>query len=101
MTRVEISQDGFVVDAEVIAKAFKLEPENIQPLMRSGEITSLSETGIGEDAGRARLTFHYGDRTVRLVISQTGTILKRVSFPSRSRKPIASEMFPLPSEPKS
>ena len=66
MTQIEVNEDGFVVDAVVIAEAFKLEPENIQPLMRSGEITSLSEKGIDDDAGRARLTFHYRDRAVRL-----------------------------------
>ena len=85
MTQIEVNEDGFVVDAVVIAEAFKLEPENIQPLMRSGEITSLSEKGIDDDAGRARLTFHYRDRAVRLVVDKTGTILKRVSFPARSR----------------
>ena len=95
MNQIEVNQEGFVVDAAVIAEAFNLEPENVQPLMRSGEITSNSETGVGDDAGRARLTFHYADRTVRLVVDQTGTILKRVSFTSRSRTSIAAEMFPV------
>jgi hypothetical protein len=85
MTQIDVTQDGFVVDAAIIAAALKLKPEQIQPLMRSGEITSKSETGVGEDAGRSRLTFLYGDRAVRLVIDQAGTILKRASFPIRSR----------------
>ncbi|GIT86845.1 DUF6522 family protein [Roseobacter sp. OBYS 0001] len=85
MTLVEVNADGFVVDALVLAEAFALEPGDVQKLMRIGEITSLSETGIGEDAGRSRLTFHYGDRAVRLVVDQSGVILKKTSFTARSR----------------
>ncbi|WP_108483035.1 DUF6522 family protein [Oceaniglobus ichthyenteri] len=83
MTRVEINRDGFVVDAAVIAAACGISPEQVQPLMRAGQITSVSETGVDEDAGRARLTFHYAGRAVRIVIDQAGTILKQVSFPAR------------------
>ena len=96
MTRVEVTQDGFVVDAEVIAEAFGLEAKDVQPLMRSGEVTSVSETGVGEDAGRSRITFRYNGRTLRLVVDTEGTILKRSSFPSRS----VAEMFPIPAEHK-
>ncbi len=85
MTRVEPSQDGFVVDATLLAEAFEIAPDAVQPLMRKGEITSRSETGIEEDAGRSRLTFHYRDRAVRFVVDQSGTILKQMRFPVRSR----------------
>lgn len=85
MTQVEINEDGFVVDALVLAEAFGLEPDAVQKLMRLGEITSLSETGIGEDAGRARLTFHYGGRALRLVVDQSGIVLKKTSFTTGSR----------------
>ncbi len=98
MTQIEVKQDGFVVDAAVIAAAFKLEAKDIHPLMRNGEITSKSETGVGEDAGRARLTFHYRDRAVRFVVDQTGAILKQSSFPVRSRASDRTEMFPIPAE---
>ena len=94
MTQVEVTQDGFVVDATVIAAAFKLPPEKIQPLMRSGDITSKSETGVGADAGRARLTFIHGDRAVRLVVDQTGAILKKTRFPIRSRIPEPARKVP-------
>lgn len=100
MTNIEINHDGFVIDAAVPAEAFKLAPHEIHPLMRSGEITSVTETGVGEDEGRARLTFHYGGRTVRLVVDEEGTILKRSSFPSRSRMSISAGMFPIPTDNK-
>tara|TARA_R110000868_G_scaffold80018_34_gene227446 strand:- start:159 stop:470 length:312 start_codon:yes stop_codon:yes gene_type:complete len=102
MTRVEKNQDDFVVDATLLAEAFNLQPEDVQTLMRSGQITSLCETGTDEDAGRTRLTFHYQDRAARFVVDQSGTILNQASFPARSRKSIADEMFPAPTEgPKS
>ena len=90
MTRVEINESGFVVDASVLAEAFALKPEAVQQLMRRGEITSLSETGVGEDAGRSRLTFHFGDRAVRLVVDQTGVILKKSSFTTKPRPPASA-----------
>ncbi|MGB7322751.1 MAG: DUF6522 family protein, partial [Albidovulum sp.] len=46
---------------------------------------------VGEDAGRARLTFHYRDRALRLVVDQTGAILKRASFPAPARNPAAAK----------
>ena len=85
MTQVELSQDGFVVDATVLSAAFNLAPEDIQPLMRNGNITSRCETGIDDDAGQSRLTFHYRDRAVRLVVDQAGTILKQTRFPAPAR----------------
>jgi hypothetical protein len=46
MTQIEVTQDGFVVDAAVIAEAFKLMPQDIQPLMRSGDITSIARQAL-------------------------------------------------------
>lgn len=100
MTKVEVNQDGFVVDALVLAGAFKLEPEDVKRLMRKGEITTVSETGVGEDAGRSRLTFHYGDRAFRIVVNQTGNILKQTSFSSRPRNSIATEVSFVPADQK-
>lgn len=98
MSQIEINQDGFVVEASVIAAAFRLAPEDIQPLMRNGEITSKCETGVGEDEGRSRLTFHHDGRALRLVVDQAGTILKQASFPVRTRASIAADMFPVPAK---
>lgn len=92
MNRVELKGDGFVVDATVVAEAFKLAPEAVQPLMQKGEITSKCETGVGEDLGRSRLTFHYGNRAFRLVVDQTGAILKRASFPIQARPSSDADM---------
>ena len=57
MTSVEIGENGFVVDAEIIAQAFGIAAPQVQALMRANVITSRCEKGGGEDAGRWRLTF--------------------------------------------
>ncbi len=98
MTQVQVNQGGFVIDAALLSDAFDLSPDDVQSLMRSGEIMSRCETGVDEDAGQSRLTFHYRDRAVRLVVDQAGTILKRVSFPARSRNSFSCEVFSSPAE---
>ncbi len=98
MTRVEVNTDGFVIDAVLLCEAFNLPPQDIQPLMRSGDITSRCETGVDEDAGRSRLTFHYRDRAVRFVVDQAGAILKQASFPAPLRQSPADDVSPSPPE---
>lgn len=85
MTQIEPNADGFVVAAELIATAFDLDARDIQNLMRSGEITSRSETGVGDDTGRNRLTFHYRDKAARFVVDPSGAILAQSSYPAPPR----------------
>lgn len=80
MTTVEIGENGFVVDAEVIAEAFGIAASTVQDLMLSGQITSLCEKGIDEDEGRWRLTFYYNNRAFRLTINEDSQILSKARF---------------------
>lgn len=84
--QVEFSENGFVVDARVIASAFDLEPARIQEFMRSGEITSRCERGVDEDEGKWRLTFWHENRAFRLTVDDSGAVLSRAGFPVQ-RKP--------------
>ena len=46
-------RDGAIeIEASIVAQGLELEPSSIQALMRKGEITSLSERGVNENAGR-------------------------------------------------
>ena len=85
MTDVIRSDDGFTVDACLIGDALGIDPAHVPALMRQGRITSRCETGEGADAGRFRLSFFHGARTLRLTISTDGTILKRALFDSPAR----------------
>ncbi|WP_424927354.1 DUF6522 family protein [Amaricoccus tamworthensis] len=73
------------VDAKIIADAFSLDAATVQNLMRAGEITSLCERGEGEDTGRMRLTFWYGDRALRLIMTDAGALISQTRFPVPGR----------------
>jgi hypothetical protein len=45
--------------------------------MREGTITSRCERGIDSDAGRYRLTFFYENARCRLIVNETGSVVKR------------------------
>lgn len=84
MTAVDRQNGDFVIDAALLADAFGLSQGEIKIRMRDGAITSRCETGVGEDAGCWRLTFHYGDRACRFIIDDAGKVLKKVAFPLRA-----------------
>jgi hypothetical protein len=45
--------------------------------MREGKVTSLCERGVGEDAGRYRLTFFHENRVLRIVVDEDGNVLEQ------------------------
>lgn len=81
MSGVERDGDRFVLEAQVVARAFGLSPEETRRRMREGQITSLCEAGEEEHAGRWRLTFRHQGRALRLVVDEKGEILNRSTFP--------------------
>jgi hypothetical protein len=77
MISVTADNSEFGVDASVIGEGLGLDPARVLEAMRERRITSLCERGVGEDAGRSRLTFFFGRRRLRLVIDQAGNLLDR------------------------
>jgi len=75
-TSVSMDDDGLIVDAEVLASKLDLSVEALKENMRKGLVTSIAETGVDEDAGRARLTFRYGPRNWRVVVEADGTLVE-------------------------
>jgi hypothetical protein len=74
--KVTLSETGATVDAHDLGPLLGLDPAEVPVKMRSGEITSRSEQGVDEDAGRVRLTFWYARQRVRLVCDLDGTVVK-------------------------
>ncbi|KQI73603.1 hypothetical protein AN191_01600 [Loktanella sp. 5RATIMAR09] len=74
--KVDLSNSGATVDAHDLGPLLGLDPSEVPAKMRSGEITSRSEQGVDEDAGRVRLTFWYKGQRVRLICDADGTVLK-------------------------
>ncbi|MFA5537964.1 MAG: DUF6522 family protein [Gemmobacter sp.] len=80
------TDEGFLVEAEILGAGFGIEPETVPGLMRRGIITSRCEEGVGEDDGRHRLTFFLEGRAFRLIVGPDGDILKRSSFDIAPRR---------------
>jgi hypothetical protein len=94
MTTIEFEEGALKVDATIIGESLGIEPARVQGLMREGEITSLCERGIDDDAGRYRLTFFYKNARFRLIVDEAGNVVQRstVDFgnrrlPNPMRKP--------------
>ena len=74
---IEITDGAFHVEAAVIAAGLDIGTDRVLALLRSGEITSTSEHGVGADAGFHRLTFYHGNRRLRVVIDKAGRIIRQ------------------------
>ena len=74
--KVELTEDGAVVDAHDLGPLLGLHPAAVPEKMRNGEITSRSESGQDEDAGRHRLTFWYRGTRVRIICDAAGNVMK-------------------------
>jgi len=77
MDEVEIHDGVIQVDVSIVSQHLGLEPFEVQRLMREGKLTSRFERGVDEDDGRYRLTFFHGGRRLRLIIDETGQILRQ------------------------
>jgi hypothetical protein len=64
------------VDAHLVARALGLTTAEFQTLMRAGRVRTLSERGVGADAGLYRLSFYHGKRRFRCVTDAAGKIVQ-------------------------
>ncbi|MCU0974275.1 MAG: DUF6522 family protein [Burkholderiales bacterium] len=79
MSGIMLDQGDVQVDAAIIAAGLRLAPALVRPLMRAGRITSRLERGVGDDAGRYRLTFLHRKRQLQLVIDDAGQVLQQAT----------------------
>ncbi len=70
---ISIEGGGYTVDADYLAPRLDLSPDRLKAEMRAGLVTSVSEKGEGEDAGRVRLTFRYRARGWSVRIEPDGS----------------------------
>jgi hypothetical protein len=78
------------IDAGLIARGLRMEPETLRTALRDGRVTRTVEKGEGEDAGRYRVTFYAPTRRLRLLFTDKGEILQTSSAPySRKARPPA------------
>jgi Family of unknown function (DUF6522) len=73
---VEIHGDDVTVEATYLATRLGLSVDRLRTEMRRGIVYGVVERGIGEDAGRLRLTFRYRTRAWTAVIQRDGTLIE-------------------------
>lgn len=61
-TAIAVSNDGFTVDAELVAHELGLPPDVFWQELKRGIVYGVVERGEGDDSGRTRLTFRYRSR---------------------------------------
>ena len=71
---IEVHGDDVTVEASYLAARLGLPVERFRAEMRRGIIYSVVERGMGEDAGRLRLTFRYRARAWTVVVQRDGTL---------------------------
>lgn len=86
MQTIRFEPGAVSVDAALIAQSFAIDPAQVQALMREGKITGLCERGEGEDAGRHRLTFYYGNKRASLVVDAAGRVIEQSTGRARVRR---------------
>jgi hypothetical protein len=91
-TALQFDDGAIQVDAVVVAQGLGIHPDFLLECMRDGRVTSLCETGSGEDSGRFRLTFFSANCRFRLVADESGAILQRSTIDFGDR--------PLPGGPR-
>lgn len=77
MKPVEFDNGAVEIDASVIAEGLGISLPLLKQQMRAGQITSQSERGVDDDAGRYRLTFFSEHRRFRVIVDEGGAILQR------------------------
>ena len=75
--RVELDEDGPVVDAELIAGLLNGPANQVIRLIRQGAITTLSEKGIDEHEGGFRLRFFHRSRRAKIEVDRSGRVFNR------------------------
>ncbi len=71
---LELVESSYIVDGSVLADKFGLTTDDMRAAMQAGRLVSISETGVGSDTGRVRLTFRYGASAWRVIIEPDGTV---------------------------
>ena len=77
---ITIADGEITIDAELLAPKLGLSAAALKAEMRKGNVSSVAETGINEDAGRTRVTFRYRTRAWTVVVDPDGTLRDRLSI---------------------
>lgn len=85
MEPITFLDQQITIDANLVAKGLRLEPEALRIALRDGSVTRIVEKGEGEDAGRYRVTFFAPERRFRLLFTAEGEIVQSSSVAYRRK----------------
>ena len=80
MKPLELEVGAVQIDASIIAEGLGLPTAVLREGMRTGQISGVSERGVGEHEGRYRLTFFSQRRRFRMVFDSSGSIIQRTTL---------------------
>jgi hypothetical protein len=86
MDQITFTDQRIDINATLVAKGLRMEPEALRAALRDGSVTRTVEKGEGDDAGRYRVTFYAPTRRLRLLFTASGEILQTSSV-AYGRKP--------------
>jgi hypothetical protein len=74
--KLERDENGdFVIDPSVLTERLSVDAERFRRHMRMGLVTSVVESGTGDDEGCQRLTVRYGNAAWRAIIDADRNVL--------------------------
>ena len=76
-TGISIENGSIEIDARLLAEALDLDASEFMTLVRSGQITSVSERRVGSDEGQFRLTFFFRGKRLRLIVDRFGRQIRK------------------------
>jgi len=71
---IEVHGEEATIEAGHLAAKLGLSLDRLRAEMRRGIVYGVVERGVGEDAGRLRLTFRYRARSWTVVVEADGTL---------------------------
>ena len=77
---ITIADGEITINAELLAPKLGLSAEVLKAEMRKGNVSSVAETGINEDAARTRVTFRYRTRAWTVVVDPDGNLRDQLSI---------------------
>ena len=78
-SEISIADGEITIDAELLAPRLGLSAAALKAEMRRGIVYGVAETGVGQDAGRTRVTFSYRARAWTVVVDPDGNLVESIA----------------------
>ncbi len=96
MEPIIFTHQGIEIDARLVAKGLRADPEALRATLRKASVARTIEKDDGSEVGRVRVTFHPTRRRLPLLFTAKGVILQMSSADCsrRPRTPAGPDLSP-------